>query len=211
MGDRTDSAGNLIDEMTSSQFYFDITSSFLINYHIPNVDESSITLGLTFDNPLRQGIEMPGDVNNRNVEVELPSVITIGAQNSFSWNNVGNSYLTKNISVGVVAEFREVLEYEYATRISLGTQVSLNDIIVLRAGYFTHNTDDFGQPENKSRIHDLTYGAGTNIPLSKLFETKAEIVLSLDFVHMQQPLFTTDNPFDIGNFTTVSGSIVVQL
>jgi len=210
LGDRTDSAGNLIDEVTRNQLYFDLTSSLLINYHIPNVDESSITLGLTYENPLQQGIDLPSGVGNRNIDVELPSVITIGAQNSFRWTDVGDSYLTKNITVGLVAEFREILEYEYETRISLGTQVSLNDIIVLRGGYFTHTTEDFGA-DNKSRIDDFTYGAGTNIPLSSLFQGTADITLSLDFVHMQQPLFTTDNPLDIGKFTTVSGSLVIEL
>jgi len=101
------------------------------------------------------------------------------------------------------------MNYKYKTRFSLGSQFGLNDYIKLRIGYFIQNNNDFNIATNKSTISDFTYGAGANIPLSKFMNLHKKFVFSIDFTRMQQPIYTTDNQFNIGKFSTFSTSVKV--
>ena len=208
-GTRRDEVGNVIGDATSNQYYFDLTSSYILPINLSFAEESSLKLGFTFENIFQQAIDV--GFGSTNSKIELPSIITIGARNKLYWNQISEFFLVKNISLHLLAEYQEVINYKYKTRFSLGSQLGLNDYINLRIGYYIQNNDDFNIATNKSSISDLTYGAGANFPLSRFMNLDKKFILSIDFTRMQQPLYTTDNQFNIGKFSTFSASVKVDI
>lgn len=107
-GDFTDEQGLPAGKgETSKRYYFDFTSSYLLPFKTPVADKISLLLSFTFENIFRQEVHI-GDIR-----VELPSIISVGANNKYVWNDVSNFFLIKNISLSLIAEYQEVIDYEY--------------------------------------------------------------------------------------------------
>ena len=88
------------------------------------------------------------------------------------------------------AEFQDVLTNEYRTGIRVGTEAVFYNAIAIRLGAFTHNIDDFGNEGNKSRLSDITYGAGLIIPVVDFTNGSFPVNAHLDYMAMKQPPFT---------------------
>lgn len=208
IGYRSDVTGRSLGEIVSKRIYFGLSSSIRIPHKSLIAPKSILTLGATFDNIFQQSIGL-GSRGSSNFE--LPSVLTLGAANKFIWRGLDNGPLIKRISFNLLAEYQNVLNYQYKTRLSLGTQLGLNRIVMLRVGYFFQTTNDFGAPINKSRINAFTYGVGVNVPFSEIIKLDETLILSLNFTRLQQPLFTNKNLWNIGKFSTFSGSVRLKI
>jgi len=194
-------------EYPIKQLYFDVTSGVIIPIEISGTLNSELKMGLTLGNILGQSLEIDGI----DMEVELPSVAVLGMQGHVTLPGVESSFFAETISLDAVIELQEVFNYDYFSRLSVGFQVGLNELIFLRGGYYYQNIDDFDDPDSKSAFNEFTYGVGVNIPFSKLLQTQTDIRLSMNYVNMQQPLFTKSNPFDIGRYSTFNISLSITL
>lgn len=203
-GNRTDETGSFLKEAVSKKLYFDITSSAKFPYSFSRINAHLIA-GITFENIFYQQMKLNfGSIDS---SIELPAIITISANNEFSWDSGIEFILIKNISLNILGEYQNVINYGYKTRYSIGSQISLNKILEIRAGYYYETNNDYGFTVNKSYLSEFTYGIGANIPLSNILNIDKSFSLSIDFTKMQQPLYTTRNLFGIGDFTMISAAL----
>lgn len=82
------------------------------------------------------------------------------------------------------AEMEKVLNSNLYTRLKFGCELTLLDILSLRAGYYFGNTYVY---KLASDYTPLTYGIGLNIPFNSLFNMSSTISISIDYVHLNQP------------------------
>ena len=198
-----------VTKIRSSEHYLDLTSSYIVPIQLQFADEVSLLIGFTFENVFQQSI----DYNKSwiSLDTELPSIITFGVNNKWSWNNLSDFFLMKNISLNLLAEYQEILRYKYRTRFSLGSQLGLNDYLKLRVGYFTQNINEYIPSTNEYSLSDFTFGVGANIPLSKFINLNKKLILSIDFTTRQRPLYTNRVWRNSGTFSTVNASLKADI
>ena len=82
-------------------------------------------------------------------------------------------------------EYQKLLNSKYRSGIKVGGEVTILNLLSIRAGYFKEKTYNYGYPdENKSEINGFTYGAGILIPLMSL--TKLPVNINFDYTSLPQ-------------------------
>ena len=209
LGERTDEQGNNL-ESSFSQWYIDFTFATRFPYQLEGAD-ARFSTGLTLENIFRQVLDLTGSTSGQNTQIELPSIVTVAVNNALVWESGSNFLLTENFSWNLLGEYQNVINHDFRTRFSLGTQVGFNDILFLRAGYFYETLNDLNSSENKSSLSEFTYGLGLDLPAHKITGLSREMILSVDFVRLQQPLLTKNNIFNFGNYSTISVALRIVL
>lgn len=130
----------------------------------------------------------------------FPSVIRIGLSNSVEYTDTevyGDSYL---IGFTLGLEYQNVLNSGSRTAYKAGSELSIFDIVFLRAGYYHETKIDYGF-NSTDKLEDFTYGFGLKVNFERYFKDDFPLVLLFDFVSLEQPSYTTDHNSS-GNFTT---------
>lgn len=179
------------------------------NYFIeqPGIDKTSKTLffdfgvikkiSITSQNRNRQMLNFGASISNVNYatttatfnnitdKYRLPVITRYGASYV---SDFGKIYLFDSVSlvkILVQSEYQVLLNSTYRSGIKFGAEITLLNMLSLRAGWYKEKVYDFGFPnDNKDNIAAFTYGAGVHIPLH-LF-TKLPIDIQFDFTSLPQ-------------------------
>jgi hypothetical protein len=115
-----------------------------------------------------------------------------------------NSAALSTVGVLVQAELQDVQNSDYQNATSAGAELSLLEILHLRAGAYRFERDDFGFPEeNESELNEMTYGLGLTVPIDALTDDRIPARITLDAAKLPQPELNV-NTVGLEDFTTVS-------
>jgi len=142
------------------------------------------------------------------VKYYLPIISRYGL--SFNSGFGTRSFFDSGSTVQVLlqSEYQLLLNSRYKQGIRFGRQVTILDLLALRAGYYEENNDIYNLPdENKRTFESFTYGAGVELPLYRW--TKTPIKICFDYTNLPQingSYFLPDFP----KFSTYTLSINYQ-
>ncbi len=195
-----------VQSFEADQWYLNLNASYSGSYPIPFGHGARLVGGVRVENVFKNTLSIP------NAEIELPQVATVGFSNTVTLFNRPDPAWANYVDLGVIAEYSDVLNSDYNTRLSAGTELDLSGYFKARIGYLYHTNNDLGFPAlNKDEIREVTYGFGAMLPISQLAGISRDIRLEIDYARMQQPLGTYRNFLNIGDFTMLSASLRVQL
>lgn len=84
------------------------------------------------------------------------------------------------LSLLLQSDYQLLLNSKYQAGIKAGGQVTIMDLLSLRAGYSEENSDIYNLPQyNKRILKAFTYGAGLQIPLKTI--TKIPLIIYFDY------------------------------
>lgn len=134
-----------------------------------------------------------------NEEKELPVTSRIGLNYQVEWDRKLWIPSLKTISMLVQTEYQWVLNADYHRALRFGSEVTLLEMLSLRAGYFTEPWHVDGLFDGEDYMNDFTYGFGLKAPLSKL--TNVPLNVFLDYTSLPQPpRFNSDQSWE--NFSS---------
>jgi hypothetical protein len=195
-----------ISQFDENQWYLNMNASYSGSYPIPIGHGARIVGGVRVENVFRNTLSIP------NAEIELPQVATVGFSNTVTLFKRPDDAWANYVDVSLIAEYSDVLNSDYNTRLSAGTELDLSSYFKARVGYLYHTSNDLGFPAvNKDEIREVTYGFGAMLPISQLAGISRDIRLEIDYARMQHPLGTYRNFLNIGDFTMWSASLRVEL
>lgn len=140
------------------------------------------------------------DYMGSKIKEDLPVIGRFGANYQFNLDKHLLVDTLKTLVFLIQGEYQDVFNCEYESAIRTGAELTILDILSIRAGYYKETTYDYGIPSvNYDHISSLTYGIGLQIPLYKL--TKIPLNINFDYTSLPQPLYST-NYSSMGNFTT---------
>jgi len=117
----------------------------------------------------------------------LPVILRAGASYSLSMANKIIIPKLNTLDMLFHVEYQNLLNYKYYTAVRVGSELTLLEVISLRAGYYIENSEDYGYPDyNKNLIADFTYGFGIQFPIEKLSDNKVPININFDFISIPQ-------------------------
>lgn len=201
----TNPIGVGVQTYEADQWYLNLNASYSGTYTNPLNHDSKFVGGIHLENVFGNNLSIP------NNEIELPQVATVGFSNTMTVYKRPNHNWAEYVDVSVIAEYSDVLNGDYYTRMSLGSELDLSGYIKARVGYLYHTIDDYGLAVNKDEIKEMTYGFGAMLPISQISGLSRDIRLQIDYARMQQPLGSHQNFFNIGEFTMWSASLRVVL
>jgi hypothetical protein len=187
------------------QWYIDLNAAFRHSYNPRFANSAELMVGVTYQNALRNEWSPPKLIEDINTTIPLPVILTAGLAHGLRWGS--KNYL----SLTLFGEYQNVLNSDYLERFSAGSELDFSGFLKGRVGYFTQSNDDGGLEENKDEITEMTYGFGVVLPISQLVGPSNAIRLEFDYARMQQPLFTHNNIFSVGEFTMLSATLRVEL
>jgi hypothetical protein len=132
--------------------------------------------------------------------LELPMIARIGANYQLTLGKNSSGKL-ETLQLLLQGEYQGVINSVYETAVRFGGEITVKELISIRAGHYSELQDDFGYPINVTSLSSFTYGLGVQIPLYKLTGTPVNI--NIDYTLLPQPshsLFAED----YGNFTTLN-------
>jgi hypothetical protein len=127
--------------------------------------------------------EAKGSYDSLEFSNELPVIWTSGITYFYASGTQTGSGLTP-FRLFATVEFQNLLNSIYNTQIATGLQTALYDILILRVGYYTTYLYDYGQPVNKDKLEELTYGIGIQIPIDKV--TNQPLSITADYTDLPQ-------------------------
>ncbi|MDX2282695.1 MAG: hypothetical protein NW241_00975 [Bacteroidia bacterium] len=175
-------------EKNARQIHLDAGAMYTLELPIGSGDPHALTFGASVTNFLNSGIEF-GVGSFRTVQ-KLPIVARTGAAYRIRRTVAYPGMDAGPIELVFMAEYQDVLNSPYKTAFRLGGETVLMDVLALRLGFFTSSEDDSGVSTNRSRINDVTFGAGLIAPLDQLTGGKIPCRAALDVTVLKQPPFT---------------------
>lgn len=189
----------------AEQWYVNLNASYAGSYSVASLKDATVVGGIRVENVLNQ------ELNIADSRIGLPRIVTLGISNHMNIHERKAQGLIRYVRLAVTAEYSDVLNSDYNTRISAGSELDIGGYLKGRVGYLSHNTDDLGVASNKEAIREFTYGMGIVIPVSAMMGLNTGIYLECDVSRMRQPMFTKMDNSDIGMFTSFSTSLKIQL
>jgi hypothetical protein len=172
-----------------SAWYFDLglIRKFMLLEN--EVSSHSISLAMSVTNV--NSAEANGEFIDREVNEILPVIARYGANYSFTLNK---NFLLKNhqtLAFLAQTEYQDLWNSPYHSSLRFGGEITLLELLAIRAGYYNEKIDDLGSVNNKSEIEDFTYGFGLQIPLQKMANVPVQI--NFDFATFPQTRYS-NNP-----------------
>jgi len=196
------------------------------NYFIeqPGIDKTSSTIFVDFgvikkiqialQKKNRQTLNFGASISNLNyssnkitfngitTKYYLPVITRYGVSYE---SNFGKTHFIDSVSlIRILAqsEYQLLLNSEYRSGIKFGAEITLLNLLSLRAGWYREKVYDYGFPDvNNNKIEAITYGLGLHIPLHSF--TKIPIDMQFDFTSLPQVSYSKTQT-DWDNFTTYS-------
>ncbi len=138
--------------------------------------------------------------NNITEKYYLPVVTRYGASYVSEFGKVHFIDSVNLVKILIQSEYQVLLNSTYRSGIKFGTEITLLNILSLRAGWYKEKVFDFGFPNaNKDNIAAFTYGAGLHIPVQSF--TKLPIDIHFDFTSLPQVSYSKDYT-NLANFKT---------
>ncbi|MGE5431303.1 MAG: hypothetical protein ACM3QX_09525, partial [Syntrophomonadaceae bacterium] len=171
---------NNIDPVALNTYYFDL--GFLKRIRLSNSDNHDLYLGLSLVNAGYSKIKSRFNYSS----IYFPTIAHLGASYEFKANKSG-SYNLRPLKLLVAGEYMDVFETRYFTQIRLGMEAALWEVLKLRMGHYSETLDTRITNGAVSRIDKFTYGAGLEIPLSRITGIAFPLIISIDFTRLPLP------------------------
>ncbi|MEL6253941.1 MAG: hypothetical protein AAFR87_18170 [Bacteroidota bacterium] len=170
------------DAQNGKTLHFDAGAT----YQLPLAENKNLRFGASFNNFTYSSISFESPTGSE-ASNNFPAVARVG----LAYESLTNIDIPgdKSVELGLTltAEHMNVLNSDYRTSFQVGAEGVINQVLVLRLGYFTHNLNDYGVANNKDRLSDLTYGFGFIIPFDKISDGKFPFQGHLDYVSLKAP------------------------
>ncbi|MHB1279594.1 MAG: PorV/PorQ family protein, partial [Bacteroidia bacterium] len=175
-----------LDKQTAA-LYFDFGAIKKFEFAQKAASGHSVNLGASIVNFNYGKITL--DVGNTRPQ-SLPVITRFGANYQFTLNKHFLIDTLKTFKFLVQGEFQDVLNSGVETAFRTGGEITLLEILSIRAGYYKETKSDYAHPDiNYGEISALTYGFGLQIPFYKL--TKVPLNINFDYTSLPQPLYST--------------------
>jgi len=142
------------------------------------------------------------DFAGNEIKNDLPVISRFGACYQFmlaKYSLIDSLYA---LGFSFNAEYKTLLNSQYHSGIHGGMEISLLELLFLRAGYYNVSNYNLVYPEiNKDSLSEFTYGMGIQIPLWKL--TRIPLNIKFDYTSLPQPSYS-EIITDWENFSTYS-------
>lgn len=185
-------------EKAATSIYFDFGAIKKFQFLQKETSAHSVNIGASIANFNKSKITL--NYGNIKTIQDLPVTARLGANYQF--------YLDKHILIDKLktvcflfqGEYQKVLNSDYESALRTGGEITLLEILSIRAGYCKEKVDNYGLPSvNSSQISALTYGVGLQIPLNKL--TKVPLNIKFDYTSLPQSNYSKVS-YNWDNFTT---------
>jgi len=140
------------------------------------------------------------DLSNNKSE-PLPVILRFGTSYNFQY------FLTRKPQEEKIINFLGYLEYENLlnsglfTTYKAGSEIELIDLVSFRLGYFSRKLYEHSDKYKSSEQHQITYGLGLKIPISKLSEGLVPLKVQIEYAFIPQPSFEYyDSMYDLNTF-----------
>ncbi|MGE5351058.1 MAG: hypothetical protein ACM3P0_03190, partial [Acidobacteriota bacterium] len=172
---------NNLDPVALNTYYFDL--GLLKRFHLSNSDNHDLYLGLSLVNA---GYSK---VNHRFHDIiYFPTIMHLGTSYEFQTDK-GGRFDLRPLKLLVAGEYMDVFETRYFTQIRLGVEAALWEVLKLRLGHYSETLDTRITAGSASSIEQFTYGAGLEIPLSRLANLAFPLTISIDFTRLPLPSY----------------------
>jgi hypothetical protein len=139
-----------------------------------------ITLGASLYNIFGTEIDWYGSPD------PMPQVFHLGVSYTLQLGQL-NAQKLKPYQLQAQIEYQNVFNADFYTGFKLGSEFAFYEMLFLRLGYYSETKNDYGIPDNKSSIDDLTYGFGLAVPINNLFGFQFVENIKFDMLVLEQP------------------------
>lgn len=139
--------------------------------------------------------------NNHSEPNDLPVIAKAAFMYKYGRNLGWGSDSLQTFAFLIHTEYQDILNGAYENALRAGTELTLLDMLMLRAGYYFETQYDYGYPQfNVSKLEGITYGLGVKLPLHQL--TGIPFSAQLDYCSLPQPSFSKISVTQVQDFTT---------
>lgn len=129
----------------------------------------------------------------------LPVIFRIGVSHDIKMRQSLQFNNSDLFSFFTHIEYQKFINSEYDAMFKIGEELSILEVVKLRAGYFYSRIQNADRPGGKNfNQSELTFGAGLNIPLNKIIKMKSPLNLKIDFASIEVPEF--QNYFELNYY-----------
>jgi hypothetical protein len=186
-------------EERETNLFFDLGLSG--KYHTFNSEhiESDIIIGAYLKNIFGN------DITKLGLSPRDASILRVGASHRMLYSHPQFAISDHLIGLELAAEYQNLPGYDYRTGWKFGTEISMLDILFLRAGYYKESLDSM--PHSKEHVSSTTYGAGIKIDLRRFNNDFLPLTISLDYSSLPQPEFKAEAESEWDNFKNLSVNV----
>ena len=123
-----------------------------------------------------------------------------------------NPAKTDLIPVGLTlcAEYQDVLNHKYYSRVQVGAELIFLDIFKVRAGHYDTKEPYYYPQPGANNVSAVTYGFGLSIPFHKLMKT-IPLELSTDYAKLPNNGYYSDVDRPYPDYTILTVNLNVKL
>ncbi len=178
------------DVSRARSLYLDIGAM----YDLPLANNGKLKFGGSITNVSYSQIEFSSPTGETSSNV-FPVIGRIGAayvkRFTFLWPKGGGE---QPVDVVLTTEVQDLFNSEFREAIKLGGEAIFAEFLVVRLGWYTRSEDDMGVATNLSRISDVTYGLGVQLPLNQITQGKLPVRVYLDYMSLENPPVVQSGP-----------------
>ena len=195
-------ANLFVDKLGEDQSFTGTFFELGLSREITLIQNSQIKDDLTVGTQLKNIFNQSFSAIDEAQSDALPVIFRTGVSNRINYTDVEVYEKAYLIGFTLGVEYQDLFNSDYRTAYKAGCELSLLDIIFLRAGYYHEKTIDYGF-NSTGQLEEFTYGAGLKLDFVQLFEKNFPLVINFDYVSLKQPTYIIDFD-DWGNFNTFS-------
>ncbi|HEX2869471.1 MAG TPA: hypothetical protein VHO03_20675 [Ignavibacteriales bacterium] len=178
-------------------YYFDL--GVLKRFHLDSIGNHDLYLGLSLVNA---GYS---EVNHRfHNTFYFPTIMHLGTSYEFKTKKMGR-YDLMPLKLLLAGEYMDVFETRYFTQIRLGLEAALWEVVKLRIGHYSETLDTRITDGSVTSLNQFTYGAGLEIPLSRLTNIALPLTVNIDFTRLPLPNYDDYSYRDLFGDIRMSG------
>jgi hypothetical protein len=185
---------------TYSQNLYPVDIGVLKIFRVPETNHivHKITVGSSLYNVTNVKFN---DLSNNKTE-PLPVILRFGASYNFQYFLTGKPQEEKIINFLGYLEYENLLNSGLFTTYKAGSEIELIDLVSFRLGYFSRKLYEQSGKYSSSEQHQITYGVGLKIPISKLSEGFVPLKVQIEYSPIPQPSFEYyDSMYDLNTFS----------
>jgi hypothetical protein len=174
------------DKLDNKEFYswtYDFGLLKRFSFEAEKINHG-LYLGLSFTNFTNTKISISGTQYDY-----LPSILRLAAGYELDpQSKIGDYQIFKAL---LTTQYMDLLNADNYSHFQLGAEITLLEILKVRAGYFTMGLNDHRVIGDVSRLNEATYGFGIELPFRKI----SNVPLNIRFDHASLPFPTYNVEF----------------
>ena len=147
--------------------------------------------GISLTNVFNTSLKYDNLVSDNSLSDKLPSVMRIGLSDRLVYNGVHPLNNLNFLSAILHIEYFNLINSAINKGYRIGSELSVLELVYLRAGYFKERVDKSGYPENEKYLKNFTYGFGVQLPFQELNIVNIPLKIRFDYTRLEPPSYTT--------------------